>query len=251
MVMKLGKQPAKFDGRTLKLSSYIDTTILPPLPPEGSDWFKKVSLFSMAGNDNFGDCVVASCAHTIQQWTANAGRKETIVSDKKIIDTYFKLTGGVDSGLNMLAFLNYWHKKGVFNNKLDAFVSINPRKPTQVMYANYLFGAVYVGLMLPLTAKKQLDNKQPWDVPTCGPIGDGEPDSWGGHCVNLGIATPTINVVGTWGDVQGVTPSFMAMYCDEAYALLNLSWFNVQHRTPAGFAYRDLVSDAQKIGKIQ
>ena len=53
----LGKHPAIFDRRTLKLSNYLDIPKLPPLPPE-SDWFKKVSKFSMAGNLDYGDCVI-------------------------------------------------------------------------------------------------------------------------------------------------------------------------------------------------
>ncbi len=240
--MKLGKLPALYDRRTPKLSAYLDIPKLPPLPEE-SDWFKKVSKFNMGGNDSLGDCVVCSAAHMIQVWSANAGRREVINPDKKIIDTYLMLTGGQDTGLNMLAFLNYWRQTGVFGNKIGAFVSVNPRKVTQMQYANYLFGGIYVGLQLPLSARGQ----KVWDVPPGGPVADGEPDSWGGHCVDCGRASGTGYSVGTWGAKQLVTPAFMATYADEAYAILTLDWFNVNHKTPNGFAWPDLKADLHRI----
>lgn len=240
--MKLGKLPAQYDQRTLKLSSYLDVPALPPLPLE-SDWFKKVSKFGMGGNDVYGNCVLAGAAHMIQTWTANAGRHEVITPDKKIIDTYLKLTGGQDTGLNMLAFLNYWRKTGVFGSKIGAFVSVNPRKITQMQYANYLFGGVFVGFQLPLSAKEQ----KVWDVPAGGPVGRGEADTWGGHTVNCGKANMEGYVIGTWGREQPLTPGFMATYSDECYAILTLEWFNVNHKTPAGFAWKDLQADLQRI----
>lgn len=240
--MKLGKSPAAFDGRTLKLSRYLDVPKLPPLPVE-SDWFEKVSQFGMAGNKDYGDCVLAGAAHMIQTWTANAGRREISIPDRKVVDTYLKLTGGQDTGLNMLAFLNYWRQTGVFGSRIGAFVSINPRKITQMRYANWLFGGVFLGLMLPNSARDQ----EVWDVPAGGPVGAGEPDSWGGHCVNVGRIGRTDYQVGTWGTKQKATPLFIATYADEAYAILTLEWFGIDHKTPAGFAWKDLKSDLEKV----
>lgn len=240
----LGKAPARFDSRTLKLSSYLDRDKLPPLPPRGSDWFAKVSQFNVAGNENYGNCVVAGAAHMRQAWTANAGRHEIITPDQKVISEYLKLTGGQDIGLNMLAFLKHWRKVGVFGDKIEAFVSVNPRKITQMAYANWLFGGIFVGLMLPISAQKQ----KIWAVPPKGPVGDGEPESWGGHAVNAGVVTPGGNyLVATWGEEKALTPSFMATYSDEAYAILSLSWFTTTHKTVHGFAYRDLMSDLARI----
>lgn len=240
--MQLGKLPAVFDRRTLKLSSYLDVPKLPPLPSE-SNWFGKVNRFNMGGNDDYGDCVVVGAAHMIQTWTANAGRRELSFSDKTIVDAYLRLTGGQDTGLNMLAFLNHWRQTGIFGSRIGAFVSVNPRKITQMQYANWLFGGVYVGLQLPMSAKGQ----EVWDVPPGGPVGKGEPDTWGGHCVNCGQASGLGYTVATWGMKQAVTPMFMATYADEAYAILTLEWFNVNHKTPAGFAWRDLKADLERI----
>ena len=238
--VKLGKDPAVFSGKTLKLSNYLDVPKLPPLPPDGSDWFKRVSRFNVAGNNIYSDCVCAGAAHMRQTWTANAGQYELITPDKDVIAQYLKLTGGQDTGLNMLAFLNVWANKGIFGgDKVGAFVSVNPRKPTQVQYANWLFGGVYLGLMLPLSAQ----NQSVWDVPPGGPVGDGEADSWGGHCVDMGKVSPTGVSVSTWGEMQEATWAFLSSYCDEAYAIVNLDWFNVAHKTPTGLAWKDLLAD--------
>lgn len=248
MNRKLGKSPAIFSQKTKKLSDYLDYGKLPPLPPGGSDWFKKVNKFNTAGNLDYGNCVAAGAAHMIQAWTANAGRKELVTPDQKVIAEYLRLTGGQDTGLNMLAFLNHWRKVEMLGEKIGGFVSINPRKITQMSYANWLFGGIYVGLMLPLSAQKQ----KVWDVPHGGPVGDGEADTWGGHCVNAGVVTAKGNyLVATWGEEQGVTPAFMATYSDEAYAVLSLSWFTVAHKTVHGFMYRDLLSDLAKISRVK
>jgi hypothetical protein len=240
--MKLGKLSALYDRRTLKLSRYLDVPKLPPLPPE-SNWLKKVSKFNMGGNDQYGDCVIAGAAHMRQTWTANAGRREIITPDKTIIKQYLKLTGGQDTGLNMLATLNYWRHTGLFGDKIGAFVSVNPRKSTQMQYANWLFGGIYLGILLPNSAQ----NQQIWDVPPGGPVGDGEPESWGGHCVCAGKITPDLCTVATWGEEQKMTTAFTAMYCDEAYAIITLDWFNVEHKTPTGLAWKDLMADLKAL----
>ena len=84
MNYKFGKLPAVYDERTLRLENYLDVPKLPPLP-ETSDWFAKTSPFPMAGNDDYGDCVVAGASHMIQTWSANAG-KEQVFADKTVID---------------------------------------------------------------------------------------------------------------------------------------------------------------------
>jgi hypothetical protein len=242
MNRKLGKTSATFDSRTLKLSNYLDIPKLPPLPPGGSDWFKAVSRFNMAGNEDYGDCVAAGAAHMIQTWTANAGRREIITPDQKVVEEYLKLTGGQDTGLNMLAFLNHWRNVGVFGEKIGAFVSVNPRKITQMAYANWLFGGIYLGMELPLAWQ----DAKVWDGGPMGPVGRYEPGSWGGHCVAAGVLGKSGYVVSTWGMEMLITPTGM-MYADEAYAVLSLSWFNTAHQTVHGFMYRDLLSDLSKI----
>ena len=239
----LGKQPAVFRPETLRLENYLNVPQLPPLP-ETSDWFAQVSKFPMDGNDNLGDCVVAGAAHMIQTWSANAG-KEAVILEKTVIDTYLKLTGGTDTGLNMLEFLKFWRKTGIAGHKIGAFAAIDPKNITSVRYANYLFGGVYFGFMLPWSAQEQ----KIWDVPAGGIRGDGEPGSWGGHCVNGGVATPRMVKVGTWGTEQWATIDFVGTYCDEAWVIISLEWFDKSHHTPSGFHWKELLADLKAVTK--
>lgn len=241
----LGKLPRKLDKRTLWLENYLDFPSLPPLP-ERVDYLSKAAPFSMAGNDVYGDCVVASASHMIPVWTATAGRHTETVPDQKVVDTYLKLTGGVDSGLYLLDFLRFWKSTGFYGHKIGAFAAVNPKNIKAVKYANFLFGGVYLGLGLPLSAK---DNDV-WEVPAVGLTGNGAPYSWGGHAVNCGEYGNYYNSVVTWGRVQPMSWEFLAAYCDEAYAIVTLEWFTTAHKTPQGVGWKDLVSDLGKISKL-
>lgn len=236
--MKLGKLPPIYDPRTLRLENYLNIPKLPPLP-ETSDWFAKTSKFPMDGNSDYGDCVVAGAAHMIQTWSANAGR-EVVLPEKTVINTYLNLTGGEDTGLNMLEFLKFWRTTGIAGHKIGAFVAIDPQNLTSWRYTNYLFGGVFSGFMLPESAMAQFDQGKTWDVVPNSKIA-------GGHCVNGGIATPRLIKLATWGKTQWATVRFVGQNCDEAYAVLSLEWFDKNHKTPAGFAWKDLVSDLRAV----
>ena len=54
--MRLGKQPARHDPRTLRFADYI--TYSSPLPPQHAHWGHGLP-FAMLGNDQYGDCVEA------------------------------------------------------------------------------------------------------------------------------------------------------------------------------------------------
>ena len=238
MDFKLGKLPAVYDERTLRLENYLDVPKL-PLLPETSDWFAKTSPFPMGGNDQYGDCVRAGAAHVIQTWSANAGR-EIITPDQMCIDEYLQLTGGQDTGLVMLDFLKYWRKTGINcpdgKHKIGAFAAIDPQNLTSWRYCNFLFGGVYGGFNVPQSAMDQFDKGQTWSVVKGSPL-------VGGHCVNGGIATPRLIQLGTWGKKQWAAVDFVGQYFDEAYAVISLEFFTKDHKTPAGFYWKDLVSD--------
>lgn len=235
MDYKFGKLPPEFDDRTPRLENFLDVPKLPPLP-ETTDWFAMTSPLNMAGNDQWGDCVRAGAAHVVQTWSANAGR-EIVTPNKMCIDEYLMLTGGVDSGLNMLEFLKYWRKIGIDcpdgKHKIGGFVAIDPKNITSWRYTNYLFGGVYGGFNVPQSAIDQFDANKPWTVVKDSP-------TVGGHCVNGAIATPRMISLGTWGKKQWATVDFVGQYFDEAYAVISLEWFNKDHITPSGFYWREL-----------
>ena len=233
------------DDRTLLLSNYLpELSKLPPLP-QNYDWNAKAqkSLSQVYGNDTYGDCVVAATGHMIGRWTANAG-KEVVFPEKTITDLYFKLTGGADSGLYLLTMLNYWRKHGVGNTApIGAYLQFNPRSQVEWNYATYLFGGAYLAFDLPLTAKTQIKNNQPWDVVDPSLKGDSEPGSWGGHCIGSGKYASYGRVVDTWGLEQPCTNAFIGTYCSEAYVILTLDWFNAGHKTPLGFDWKTMTAD--------
>ena len=238
MDFKLGKLPAVYDPRTLRLENYLNVPKLPPLP-ETSDWFAKTGPFPMGGNDQYGDCVVAGASHMIQTWSANAGR-EQVFADKTVINAYLKLTGGADTGLVMLDFLKFWKNTGLAGYKIGAFAAIDPQNLTSWRYTNYLFGGVFSGFMLPQSACDQFDQGKTWDVVPGSQI-------VGGHCVNGGIATPRLIQLGTWAKKQWATVRFVGQMCDEAYAIISLDWFDKTHKTPPGFAWKDLQADLKAV----
>ena len=246
-LIKLGKLPYVHDDRNLKLADYLIHPELPPLP-ETYDWFQRISRFGPMCNLDVGDCVVAGAGHMVQTWTANQG-KEVVIPDQDIIALYSQLTGydpktgDNDTGLNIGAFLKYWRTTGVAGHKIGAYVMVNPHDHGQLAYANYLFGGVYCGLALPLTAQKQ----QIWDVTDPSLTGKAAPGSWGGHCVNLGIHDPLGYVFSTWGEEQYATGPFVKAYCDEAYAIISQDFLDGTGKAPNGFDLDSLTKDLQAV----
>jgi hypothetical protein len=85
--------------------------------------------------------------------------------------------------------------------------------------AMYLFGSVYTGVALPLSAQGQ----EIWSV-VHGPTS--EAGSWGGHAVPLmGYDAHTATCI-TWGAPLKMTWSWQKKYMDEAYAVLSMDWID-------------------------
>ncbi|HEX3640639.1 MAG TPA: hypothetical protein VHV10_05060 [Ktedonobacteraceae bacterium] len=223
--MKLGKLPTKHDHRTLQLANYLRPEALPPIPAQ-KDWSPKVSTWNMLANDRLGCCTISSSAHMEEAWTANAST-EIIPSDSDIIKAYSDVsgynpqTGANDNGAYCLDVLNYWRHTGIAGRKIDSYVALEPTNHTHIKAAVYLFGGVYIGLALPISAESQAI----WAVPSGGPHGRGAPGSWGGHCCNVVAWDSHYLTVVTWGALKKMTWSFWGQYCDESYGVLSLDFF--------------------------
>jgi hypothetical protein len=252
--MKLGRKAIKTDTRTLALGRYL-TPSLPP-PPAAKDWTKGITAWGMMLNgpepseprfpDGLGDCTIAGCGHAIQVWTANTGSMVT-VPDATILNYYEQWDGYVpgnpstDNGGIELDVLNDWQKQGLAGNALMAFADPKPANLTEVRQAIALFGGVYIGLSLPLTAQTQ----NVWDVVPKGGA-NAKPGSWGGHCVFV----PKYDAKGftciTWGQLKTMTVAFWNKYCDEAHALLSQDWLTAKG-APSGFDQAQLQADLNAI----
>src|SRR5579864_1856244 len=127
---KFGKHPPKLDYRTLRFKSYLTPALA--APPASYDVLAKrvypalnthdaAVLFPMDGNDRLGDCTIAALAHADTVFEGMVGDRD-IWPETKVVELYKKLTGGADTGLNMLDVLNYWHKHKAAGDKIRAFV---------------------------------------------------------------------------------------------------------------------------------
>ena len=247
-VGRLGRKAIKTDSRTLKLARY--TRALPPAPPD-RDWLHakgsaEVTAWGMMLNDSLGDCTCAACGHAVQVWTLNADIEET-VPDSAILGAYEQWCGynpadpSTDQGGIELDVLTDWRKDGLAGHPLTAFAAVNVADPEEVRQAINLFGGVYIGLGLPVTAQTQTS----WSyVPGTS---DNQPGSWGGHAVFV----PKYSAAGftciTWGQPMWMSNYFWRTYVDEAYALVSPAFMNRGGLTPSGFNMDQLLADLAAI----
>ena len=242
--MKLGRKAIKTDSRTLAFGDYL-TSALPP-PPPVADWTKGIANWGMMLNDTLGDCTIAGLGHAVQVWTVNAGSIATI-PDPTIQSYYEQWDGYVpgnpstDNGGVELDVLNDFQKNGFAGHKLLAFVDPKPANLMEIRQSISLFGGVYIGLSLPLTAQSQ----DVWDVVPKGGA-NAKQGSWGGHCVYV----PKYDANGftciTWGQPKTMTLAFWKKYCDEAHTLLGQDWLTAKG-SPAGFDQAQLQTDLHAI----
>jgi hypothetical protein len=244
---KLGKQPTRHDPRTLLLATYISPGKL-PVAPAAAGWTAKVPNWPMMKNDTIGDCTCAAAGHLIECWSANAATivvptDDQIIAAYSAITGYNPATGANDNGANELDVLNYWRQTGIANQKIGAYVALEPGNHNHVEDAVFLFGGCYIGLALPVSAQ----NQAIWSVPAGGPKGQGAPGSWGGHAVPVVAYDSRGLVCVTWGELKRMTWTFWDAYCDEAYAIISPEWFNDQQKAPSGFDLAQLSQDLQMV----
>lgn len=245
--LKLGKQAARHDPRTLLLASYLTPAL--PAPPPKLDLTKKVKSWGMMDNDQIGDCTCAAAGHLIMEWTANAATKMVTPTDQQIVAAYSAITGynpitgANDNGAVEIDVLNYWRQTGIAGDKIGAYVALEPANHAHIMDAVYIFEGCYIGLQLPLSAQSQVKNHQPWSVPPGGATGSGAKGSWGGHAVPVVAYDSRGVTVVTWGALQQMTWSFWEAYCEEAYAIISTDYLTGEQKTPQGFNLEQLQAD--------
>jgi hypothetical protein len=242
--MKLGRKAIKTDTRTLAFGDYL-TPALPP-PPPAADWIKGITSWGMMMNDTLGDCTIAGCGHAVQVWTANTSGIVTVPDPT--IESYYEQWDGYDPsnpdsdhGGVELDVLNDWQKTGFAGHTLLAFADPKPYKLVEIQQSIALFGGVYIGLALPLTAQSQ----DVWDVVKGGGA-NARKGSWGGHCVYV----PKYDANGftciTWGQPKTMTLAFWKKYCDEAHTLFGQDWLTAKG-APSGFEQAQLQADLKAI----
>jgi len=252
----LGRLPAKRDPHALRISKYLTAGVRAD-PPARRDWIASMTNIGPMKNDVLGCCTVAAAAHMIQAWTASNGA-QVIIPDDEIVKIYSAVGGYVpgdpstDNGAYMLDVLKYWRDVGFVDaagkvHKILGWVALNPKNRKQMAIAGDLFGGVYVGLDLPLSAQRQ----EVWATPEGGPVGDGLPRSWGGHAecdLNYG---PVGRACITWGDLKTKTHDFDDHYAEEAYACASADdWAQGGHAAPSGVLIDELLADMQAVAGL-
>ena len=225
---KLGRRPSRFDARTVKFADlFVDK--LPDFPMAMNKRDNAVpDRVSDYGNNDVGDCTIASIAHLEEVWTEN-GRLGRLLTTEEVLAFYSLVTGYVpgddttDNGADMLTVLKRWRKDGVGGKKIVAFVQIDHNNVEHVKSAINLLGGVYVGAELRTSAQQP----GPW-------IGrDVRGDVWGGHCMSASRYDRSGGVFRTWGDLQPFDWDWWLRSVDECYGVISVSWFRGE-RTPNG-----------------
>lgn len=238
--VKLGKLPVRTDVRTLSLGRYVDAAKL-PVPPADLDLAAHVPEWPMYANDRLGDCTTAAAGHMIEAWSEAASGDAVEIPEAAVVDAFEHVkvvdpaTG--EEGAVELDVLKYWRDTGIGAHMIGAFARVSAHDRTLVHTGAYLFGGLYIGLALPLSAQGQ----DVWDW-TGSLSGPALPGSWGGHAVDIvGYSADRLTFV-TWGALKQMTWSFWDRYCDECYCLLSADFLNGE-RAPNGFDLPALKAD--------
>ena len=239
--MRLGKRAKRNDARTLKLANYLP----PPerrvgaetclLPPARVDYTGGLADWGMMLNNRLSCCTIAAVAHAVETWTVNAGARVGFCDEA--IRLYYEKWDGYDpadphsdQGGVELDVLKQWRHDPFAGHGLEAFAEVGTGDSglgaREVQTAIWLFGGLYVGLELPLSAQTQ----DVWHTRSevRGPKSDAQnrelgigsresgpdaPGSWGGHAVYIvgydfsqsGVWSPRSEAeyrelgVGNWG----------------------------------------------------
>jgi hypothetical protein len=236
----LGKLPVRVDVRTLSLAQYVDPQVL-PAPPAKFAETAKVEDWPMYANDRIGDCTTAAAGHMIEAWTAAARGQAVVISEQSVLDAFEHVkrvdpfTG--EEGAIELEVLRFWRKQGIGLHKIGAYARVPVHNRRIVETGAWLFGGLYIGVQLPLTAREQ----EVWDW-TGSLSGDAKPGSWGGHAVDVVAYDAQGLTIVTWGRLKQMTWQFWDRYCDEAYCILSEDFLD-EGKAPNGFDLLALKAD--------
>lgn len=183
-----------------------------PAPPARVHYGHGVDL-PIDGNDQYGDCVMAGTAHMIALWNHEVAEHLSVPTGQEVVEEYFKLTDGADSGLNENDVLHTWAKQGLFGQKIAAYVPVDTNSVLDLHAAVAFYGCSMLGIAVPESAQEQFQKNEPWTVVPGSPI-------LGGHCIVACGYDEQYVYCATWGGIAPVTYPFLAKFMDEAWAAI-------------------------------
>ena len=209
MNMHYGKLPATRLAGVRNLSDYATGRL--PAPP-ASVPAPKVPL-PMDGNDKVGDCVMAGTAHLLAAWNFIVHTHDAVPSETAVVNTYFELTGGQDSGLNEQTVLETWRTEGLFDYRIAAYAPVDHSSIVELHQAIAFYGGAMLGIACPESAQEQFASGSAWTYVAGSPVE-------GGHCIVALGYTHLGLLCATWGGIAEVTYPFLSHYLDEAWACI-------------------------------
>ena len=220
-----------------------------PARPAARDWSQKNgvdTLYQMFGNDQYGDCVIASLLDKFLTWSAQTGVSLPLTT-QDALDGYQRFGGwdpnnpvATDKGCVMLDVVARLLREPLGGQTIKAFVHVNPRNLELMAAALEFFGGLWLGWDLPLAWQ----GADVWDVsPTGSTSGIWQPRSWGGHATHAPLWSPGLAGVITWTEHQPCTLPALPVYCSEAYALVSDHLWAIltSSRCPAGIDVQRLM----------
>jgi len=256
----LGANLEHRDLRTIKFKTYLhkESDII---PPSNIDWDKRAQdtlrvqdVYKMWKNNICGDCTVAAIYNMFSGAAADyknsfTATDDMVVADYSAISGYNPDTGENDNGADPEDVLKYFSKKPIGDpSRIIAWGKVNQGNFYEIQKALFLFGGIYTGWALPLTAKDQVEKI--WDVTPIGTPGR-VPGSWGGHMtITRHIETERIGGIFTitWGKSQQITLDFWDKYCVVAYFFITQEWISkVSNKTLSGFDLNTLLRDVDEL----
>ncbi len=236
----------------LHFKSYFLEHRLPPIPAVfGHQHLFPKDGWGMLGNQRIGDCTIASAMHCSMLFNKIVNQNVRF-TDLDAQDDYSAVSGYIpgdittDGGANMVQVCSYWQKTGMrdsHNNrhKIVAYLAVDHKYLDRVFAAAYLFDAVKLGVQIPSSAERQFMAGRPWanvagdeiagyhDVPMVGRLANG----------NIAVVT--------WGALQEVEQSWLAVNLNEAVAVVSEESL-ANGKSSEGFDISALLDDLQIIG---
>lgn len=236
-VVYLGRKGVKPGAPTLMLDEHFEG--LKSLPPAWSYASKAMdSIRRVLGNDQQGNCVIASGGHGLGLWSAN---DSTIIlqTAQEALSEYHRIGGPGDNGLYIPDALEDWRKNGLLAGgkryKIDGWAGMRISKEL-VWAAGYGLGGFRIGFNVPQEWMSGIRDGFVWRPPS-------RYSFVGGHDVRITGCSEAGVEVATWGLLGTMSwEAFLdSRIVDEAYVELSPNWYNEDRLSPLGFNVDALV----------
>jgi len=260
--MQLGKLPHYPRAKDMHLRAYLDRAkakVDLQAAPAAINWYEMSTPAGtlpewdgdVLGNDHAGDCALAAPAHVEMLESKLSGSPVAITTDQVLAEYaslagYNPSDGTGDNGAYLRDVMDRWRTVGLFGERIDAYLWVNPHDPIEMAWALWHSGGLIGGFSLPLCARDQVDSQgnPDWYIPADGwPQNDG-PGAWGGHAIAIHGGG------NSWGLPTHWTDEWFRVCCDELIMPISKRWQLRNGRTPNGLAYADVLADARARGAV-